>query len=66
MPQKRLVGKRCYDHLGGKLGAALLELYLSNGWMKAEQEEKKTVYSLTEEGAAAFARMGLQVDPEEL
>lgn len=66
MPQKRLVGKRCYDHLGGKLGAALLELYLSNGWMKAEEEEKKTVYNLTEEGAAAFARMGLPVDPEEL
>lgn len=65
MSQKGLFGKKCYDHLGGRLGAALLELYLSNGWMEAEAEKKGTVYRLTEKGAAAFAEMGLRIDPEE-
>lgn len=66
MSQKGLMGKKCYDHLGGKLGSALLELYLSNGWMEAEAEGKSTVYRLTRKGAAAFAEMGLRVDPKEL
>lgn len=60
----KLTGKRCYDHLGGKLGAALLELYLSNGWIEAEAQEGKkgTVYRLTGKGADAFAELGLQTD----
>lgn len=66
MSRKDLSGKRCYDHLGGKLGAALLELYLSNGWVEEETKGKKTVYKLTEKGAAAFAQMGLCIDAEEL
>ena len=60
-----LLGKKCYDHLGGRLGAALLELYLSNGWIIPSEEGKKTVHRLTEKGAAAFAEMGLPVPPEE-
>lgn len=65
MPRKELMGKRCYDHLGGKLGAALLELYLSKGWIESEEgKEKGTVYILTGEGAAAFSELGLQVDAE--
>lgn len=59
MAEKSLTGKKCYDHLGGKLGAALLELYLSNGWLEAE-EGKGTVYKLTEKGTAAFSEMGLR------
>lgn len=66
MPRKTTSGRRCYDHLGGKLGAALLELYLSNGWLTETAEGKGTAYRLTKEGAAAFAEMGLRVDPEEL
>lgn len=65
MPRKDLLGKRCYDHLGGRLGAALLELYLSNGWLAGSEEAKGTAYHLTEKGADAFAQMGLRVDPEE-
>lgn len=65
MACSELIGKKCYDHLGGRLGAALLELYLSNGWIIPSEEGKKTVYRLTEKGAAAFAEMGLRVEPEE-
>lgn len=65
MAEKKLLGKKCYDHLGGKLGAALLELYLSNGWLEAE-EGKGTVYRLTGKGAAVFSEMGLQVEGENL
>lgn len=66
MASKELLGKRCYDHLGGKLGAALLKLYLSNGWLLETAEGKGTVYRLTEKGAAAFSEMGLQAEGEEL
>ena len=59
---KPLTGKRCYDHLGGRLGAALLELYVKNGWI-ALQEDASTVYCITEQGAAAFQKMGLDVGP---
>lgn len=59
---KSLTGKRCYDHLGGKLGAALMELYVKNGWIALE-EDSGAVYCITEKGAAEFARMGLDVEP---
>ena len=58
---KPLTGKCCYDHLGGRLGAALLELYVKNGWITL-QEDTSTVYCITEQGAAAFQRMGLELD----
>lgn len=65
MRKKRMIGRRCYDHLGGALGAALLETYLANGWLAAE-EGKTTVYRVTEAGREAFAKMGLVLDPETL
>ncbi len=56
--EKRLTGRKCYDHLGGRLGAMLLELYLQNGWIVLE-EGKSTVYAVTPKGEEAFGQMGL-------
>lgn len=56
-------GRRCYDHLGGRLGALLLDLYLREGWIEPEAG-KTTVYRVTEKGRARFEEMGLR--PEEL
>jgi hypothetical protein len=36
MRQKRMTGRKCYDHLGSNLGAALLDFYVSNGWIELE------------------------------
>ena len=64
MPAKsgEIKGRKCYDHLGGKLGALLFERYITLGWIELE-EDKATVYRVTDEGRAQFARLGLL--PEE-
>lgn len=60
---KRITGRKCYDHLGGKLGAKLFEFYLLNGWIEPE-EVKETVYKVTEKGLHEFENMGLYLDPD--
>ena len=59
--EKRVTGRKCYDHLGGSLGAMLFELYLQNGWIVLE-EGKSTVYAITPRGIDAFRQMGLSGD----
>ena len=61
MQNKPLIGKKCYDHMGGKLGAVLLLFYLEQGWLEPVEEGKSTVYKLTDAGYAAFAKMGLDL-----
>lgn len=51
-------GRRCYDHLGGRLGAGLLTLYLEKGWLEPGQGTTST-YRLTESGRELFGRLGL-------
>lgn len=60
MKTRPMTGRRCYDHLGGRLGAALLELYLKNGWLE-QAEDKDNEYRMTDAGRQAFAGMGLPV-----
>lgn len=64
--RETLVGRRCYDHMGGRLGAALLALYLKNGWLEEYPEGKATIYRMTAAGRSAFAQMGLpaEADPQ--
>lgn len=50
--------RRCYDHLGGRLGAGLLALYLEKGWLEKEPGAS-TAYQLTDSGRKAFGSMGL-------
>jgi len=54
-------GRRCYDHLGGRLGALLLELYLREGWLEPAGERE---YRLTDAGRARLEALG--VPPETL
>ena len=61
MQTKPLTGKKCYDHMGGKLGSVLLLFYLEQGWLEPEENGKSTVYKITEEGYDAFAKMGLDL-----
>lgn len=60
---KRITGRKCYDHLGGKLGSTLFDFYLLNGWIEPE-EGKGTIYKITEKGLHEFEKMGLHLDPD--
>jgi predicted transcriptional regulator len=61
MRSEKMTGRKCYDHLGGRLGAKLLEFYLENGFIELD-EGKTTVYVVTEKGYEEFERMGLYLD----
>ena len=54
----RTVGRRCYDHLGGRLGAGLFALYQRRGWIEPVPGTS-TVYRLTAAGREVFGGLGL-------
>ncbi|MPN21282.1 hypothetical protein SDC9_168661 [bioreactor metagenome] len=58
--EKQLTGRKCYDHLGGKLGAALFEFMVANEWICLD-EGKSTVYVVTPKGEQAFNSIGLKI-----
>lgn len=62
--RKAYVVKRCYHHLGGRLGAVLFEFYISNGWIKLMKDTN--TYVLTKKGESEFFKMGLIIDIDEL
>ena len=64
MKDTSLVGKKCYNHLGGKLGAALFEFLVREGWIVA-CEGTPNGYEVTEKGRAGFQQMGLEL-PEKI
>ncbi|UXH77893.1 ArsR/SmtB family transcription factor [Roseateles amylovorans] len=53
--------RRCYDHLAGHWGVRLHDHALRQGWMVPAADEPGA-YRLSETGAAAFARLGVDVD----
>lgn len=53
-----LTGKKCYDHLGGKLGAALCDFLISQNWIELK-EGTSTTYVVTEAGYENFFKIGL-------
>ena len=52
--------KACYEHIGGKLGELLLELFVTKNWIAKENPTDKHFY-ITEEGEKEFANMGLDL-----
>ena len=54
-------GRKCYDHLGGKLGERLLNRLLELEWLKLE-EGKSTVYEVTEKGYEELTKLGIDLD----
>ncbi|MHC1771790.1 MAG: hypothetical protein AB9907_08655 [Flexilinea sp.] len=53
-----LTAKTCFGHLGGTLGNRLFERLLELEWFERE-DDKATVYRLTETGKQEFARLGV-------
>ena len=60
MKETALVGKKCYNHLGGKLGAALFEFLVQEAWI-VQKTEGSTAYEITEKGREGFRQMGLEL-----
>ena len=58
MSSYELTGKRCYDHLGGKLGAAVFNFLVLQKWI-ALKEGTIATYVVTEDGYKNFAQIGL-------
>lgn len=56
-----LKGRRCYGHLGGKLGELLLIRFVELGWLELE-EGKSTVYAITDKGYEEFGKLGMKLD----
>ena len=53
--------RSCYGHLGGKLGNRLFERMIELGWFEKE-EERSTVYRITDLGRAELAKLGIFPD----
>ena len=60
MKATELTGKKCYNHLGGKLGAALFAFLIEDGWIAAK-EAAPTTYELTEKGMERLREMGMEL-----
>lgn len=58
---KELKGRKCYGHLGGKLGERLFARLIEMEWLKLE-EGKSTVYEITEKGYKEFEKLGVKLD----
>jgi hypothetical protein len=55
-----MTGRKCYDHLGGKLGAKLFD-YLIENQIIGLDGDKKTVYIITEKGTKWLKKIGLNI-----
>ncbi len=58
MQSYELTGKRCYDHLGGKLGATLFDFLILQKWIELKEGTSAT-YVVTKAGYENFAKIGL-------
>src|ERR1700733_15687593 len=53
--------RTCYDHIAGTLGVALLDAFLRDGWLVADDLADVKSYSLSPEGLRAFSVLGIDV-----
>jgi len=52
--------KTCYNHIGGKLGALILEQFIEKSWIAKENPGDKHFF-ITDEGQKEFAKLGLDL-----
>lgn len=52
--------KKCYEHLGGKLGELLLETFADKNWIAKKEPSDKHFY-ITELGEKEFAKLGVDL-----
>lgn len=52
--------KKCYEHVGGKLGELLLETFAEKKWI-AKKEPSDKHFHITELGEKEFTKLGLDL-----
>ncbi|WP_295939405.1 helix-turn-helix transcriptional regulator [uncultured Xanthomonas sp.] len=57
--QSLRLARCCYDHLAGRLGVAITEALEQRAWLTGDDDT--TRYAVSSEGAAWFARMGVDL-----
>ncbi len=50
-------GRKCYDHLAGRLGVSVTDAFLAKAWLESSGKN----YALTASGRAAFAELGISL-----
>ncbi len=58
--QSNLKAKKCYGHLGGKLGDLLFERFVDLGWFRLEAG-KSTDYEITGKGFQELEKLGVNL-----
>lgn len=53
--------KKCYGHIGGKLGELLLETFASKKWISKNNSTDKHFY-ITELGEKEFTKLGVDLN----
>src|ERR1700729_1778177 len=53
--------RTCYDHIAGTLGVALLDAFVQQGWLVADDPADIKSYSLSPKGLKAFSVLGIEV-----
>lgn len=51
-------GRKCYDHLAGRLGVSLTDAFLAKAWLEPVAKN----YALTASGKAAFSELGMPLE----
>ena len=57
---KHKPAKRCYEHIGGKLGELLMEQFIVKGWISKDGSADKHFY-ITEKGEREFSILGIDL-----
>jgi DNA-binding transcriptional ArsR family regulator len=60
-PNQLRHARTCYDHIAGTLGVALLDTFLREGWLVADDPANTESYSLSPKGLKAFSSLGIDV-----
>lgn len=59
----KTTGRKCYDHLGGKLGSLLFDKMMEQDWIRLV-EDRNTVYELTESGREKLRELSIALDDD--
>jgi hypothetical protein len=58
--QALAAARTCYDHLAGRLGVALMDALLANGWLTSEHADD-TGLAITTSGRERFEALGIDM-----
>jgi len=60
-PDQLRHARTCYDHIAGTLGVALLDTFLRQGWLVADDPANTESYSLSPKGLKALSALGIDL-----